>query len=120
MELRRQVVTDPLKCIEIDKDVKNKWKDDWKTHSITFTVKGKQQQQKVGECVAKLSKPGEAMCLWCNAPIKYGSNGKKAISQHFVSEKHKEKYSLNRSTTDIIRSTFTTEVRFSHRGHCSL
>ena len=66
----------------IDKDIKNKWSWTWTDRVLCA---GTSDEHLAGDCFRKLKKPGEAYCVWCSIPIKYGSSGFIALAKHAAS-----------------------------------
>ena len=59
-----------------------------------FNWKWLEEKDKVGvflsDYIRKTKEPGCVWCLWCKDSIKYAAAGKKAISNHSTTKKHKK------------------------------
>ena len=68
---------------EIDKGVKNRWREDWLN-----------EVDKIGKPLSlwcrKLNSPGVAICLLCKTEIRYGKNGKKVLKRHANEDTHQK------------------------------
>jgi len=79
---------------EIDKGggVKNCWNFTWLEESvhIHYTEDGKKKNivVQLGEAIAKIDKPGKALCSLCGDLLNYASNGKKTLKNHIGTAKH--------------------------------
>ena len=51
-----------------DPQVTNLWKWTWMQHVV--------REQKLGDTIRKIQKPGQAMCILCNKELKYGKRVK--------------------------------------------
>ena len=49
-----------------------------------------------GVYMRKITKPGYALCLWCDAPVNYGGKGLSSIKQHASTDVHQ----ANRKTRE--------------------
>ena len=101
-----------VESANIDKvdSVKNKWKAQWLSERVVVKYKGKERSQLIGDSIAKIDVPGEAICKWCKKGIiNYGTNGKSALVKHLTTNKHAVKLDLHR-TTPPVDSMVTNEV----------
>ena len=73
----------------IDALVKNKWRWTWMEEEHTDGVV-------FGVYMRKITKPGYALCLWCDAPVNYGGKGLSSIKQHASTDVHQ----ANRKTRE--------------------
>ena len=87
---------------KIDAGVTNRFNFAWLDCTVETTVKLSKDTKditlRVGDHIFKIDAPGEA--YQCNAKIKYGSSGKKALVNHLTTAKHMEhvKMSLTSQT----------------------
>jgi hypothetical protein len=85
-----------MKAKQIDKEanVRNCWVDSWKSVELDcqFVDNGKEKTVRVrlGDSIAKVDRPGIAMCTWCCETINYSSSGRKSLENHVKTMKHSE------------------------------
>lgn len=88
--------------LEIDKDIKNKFRFAWLQQDVSLNIAGKPVTEKLEKFIAKTELPGQAKCMYCNETIAYGSRGVVAFKEHAQKKKHisilkdlQTNYSLN-------------------------
>ena len=85
---------DSVLAKKIDKDagVKNSWNFSWLQETVQLKWREKEKTKsvdvKLGNTISKINEPGKAVCSLCEDVIKYGSNGKKALTIHVTTVKH--------------------------------
>ena len=79
--MEQKYVFNETKAREIDRDIVNKWRNDW--------LAGQDKLNRpFSAWLRKLDEPGTAYCLVCNKKLLYRSNGKKSFQSHVVDPEH--------------------------------
>lgn len=92
--------------LEIDSNVKNKFRLDWLDRKVTVKVKIGSKFDEVTEALGQfLKKPdvaGKAYCVYCSDLINYGSRGCVALTDHATKvKKHADKIAIRRSNYSL-------------------
>ncbi|KAL8588059.1 hypothetical protein ACOMHN_012097 [Nucella lapillus] len=85
---------DSVLAKKIDKDagVRNSWNFSWLQGTVELKWREKEKEKsvevKLGDTISKINEAGKAVCSLCEDVIRYGSNGKKALTLHVTTAKH--------------------------------
>ena len=88
---------EPADTDEIEKGVNNKWRWLW----LKQTSLVGESKVEFGQWLRKVDKPGEAFCIICNQPIKYGSNGLRSVQKHSAKPDHIKNFSTRAACENL-------------------
>ena len=70
-----------VNCSDIFTDTGvNKWRWDWTDIMV--------DEQRIGQCIRKITSDGHAFCVRCSKEINYSSKGKTALEGHLRTKTH--------------------------------
>eukprot|EP00745_Piridium_sociabile_P005683 TRINITY_DN13554_c0_g1_i12.p1 TRINITY_DN13554_c0_g1~~TRINITY_DN13554_c0_g1_i12.p1 ORF type:complete len:176 (+),score=34.05 TRINITY_DN13554_c0_g1_i12:199-726(+) len=78
----------------VDKDIKNKWREEWLLEEDVM-------KRPFGQWLNKISEPGAAFCRLCNSKLVYKSNGKKSITIHSKDPMHMQLLNAQKHTSTM-------------------
>ncbi|XP_070212306.1 uncharacterized protein [Littorina saxatilis] len=74
----------PDKGRAADSAVKNRFNPNW----LQRIGQAGEYRYRYRDCIKKVSKPGQAFCIWCEKIIRYGGGGARRLADHFCTKSH--------------------------------